>query len=283
MQAMDLQEYETAIKAYLSEIADSKPIPKDEEVVLAKRMREGDEEARNKMVESNLLFVVSVAKQYQGRGLPLDELISAGNLGLLKACDRFDERKGIKFISYAVWWIRQAILEAINAARTIRLPANRVDLLRQIFKASSTLQQEMNKFPDEDRIASELDISPSRVREVMLSSRNVYSLDQELCEDGNKLIDLLADENEDSPENSLFQTELEEDIQDVLETLNEKEAQVIRLYFGLNHERKALNLEQIASKLGLTRERIRQIKEISLQKLRHVTRSRKLEPYLMDE
>lgn len=253
---------------YLEDIAASTPLGAREEGTLAKRIRSGDDSARNALVEANLRFVVSIAKEYQNRGMALAELISAGNTGLITAAERFDEKRGYKFISYGVWWIRQAILQALMEQSTVRLPVNRRDLLAKILRARESLQSTGESVTVE-KLAESLELAPEKVEQALIDNQPVSSLDAPF-EDGDSrsMLDALSDEKERSPEDEVFSQALREDVDIVLRRLNTREAEVIRLYFGLSEE-PPLTLDQIGIRFKLTRERVRQIKEIALAKLRH--------------
>lgn len=269
-----------SLDKYLQEIGEVPLIDADEEVRLAKLVKQGDQEALNKLVQANLRFVVSVAKQYQNQGLSLGDLINEGNLGLIKAAKRFDETKGFKFISYAVWWIRQAILQALaEQSRIVRLPLNRVGALHKIGKVSSDLEQTYGREPSSEEIAHELDMSPNEVTDTLKISSRHLSLDAPFQEgEDNRLLDVLEDEVQAPPDEELFGEALQREVEKALSTLTDREAEVIRLYFGIGRE-KPMTLEQIGHKFGLTRERVRQIKEKAIRRLRHSSRSRALAPY----
>ncbi len=269
-----------SLDKYLQEIGEVSLINAEEEVRLAKLVKQGDQDALNKLVQANLRFVVSVAKQYQNQGLSLGDLINEGNLGLIKAAKRFDETKGFKFISYAVWWIRQAILQALaEQSRIVRLPLNRVGALHKIGKVSSDLEQNYGREPSAEEIAEELDMSPSEVTDTLKISSRHLSLDAPFQEgEDNRLLDVLEDEVQSPPDEELFDEALQKEIEKALTTLTDREAEVIRLYFGIGRE-KPMTLEQIGHKFGLTRERVRQIKEKAIRRLRHSSRSRALAPY----
>ncbi len=273
-------EVKDSLYRYLKDVASSKPLTAQEEVFLARRIKKGDLEARRKLVEANLRFVITVAREYQNQGVPLADLISAGNLGLITAAERFDETRGFKFISYAVWWIRQSILQTVaEHSRVVRLPLNRVDLLRRISRYVNNRQQETSGRPPEEEIAEELGISVKQVVDTLASGQRILSLDMTFGEDDeNSLLDIMTDENQESPDHLLMQNSLEDEIFAALDTLEEREREVIRLYFGLGGDAE-MTLEEIGIRFRLTRERIRQIKEKALRKLRHPTRVRKLMPY----
>jgi RNA polymerase primary sigma factor len=266
---------------YLREIGETPLLTADEEVALAKRIRAADHDALEKLTKANLRFVVSVAKQYQNQGLSLADLINEGNIGLIKAAKRFDETRGFKFISYAVWWIRQAILQALaEQSRIVRLPLNRVGTLHKIGKVSSSLEQEFGREPSPEEIASHLDLSEIEVSDTLKISNSHLSLDAPFStSEDNSLIDVLEDEYQPSPDEQLLGESLRVEIEKALETLTPREAEVINLYFGLNQE-KALTLEEIGARFNLTRERVRQIKEKAIRRLRHASRSKSLRAYL---
>jgi len=232
------------------------------------------------LVEANLRFVVSVAKEYQNRGVPLADLVSAGNMGLITAAERFDENKGFKFISYAVWWVRQAILQTLaEQSRTVRLPLNKVGLLYKISKASRAIRQERADEPEPEEIAQELEVSVDEVKETLLSGRSVRSLDASFQEeDEQSLLDVLPDDSQESPEMDVIRDCMRGQIEDALSGLVKREAEIIRLYFGLKGE-EPMTLDQIGARFRLTRERVRQIKEKALLRLRHPSRSERLRAY----
>jgi RNA polymerase primary sigma factor len=266
---------------YLREIGETPLINAAEEVELAKRIRKGDHKALEKLTKANLRFVVSVAKQYQNQGLSLADLINEGNIGLIKAAKRFDETRGFKFISYAVWWIRQAILQALaEQSRIVRLPLNRVGTLHKIGKVSSALQQDLGREPSPNEIAKKLSLTEGEVSDTLKISNSHLSLDAPFsASEDNSLIDILEDEMQPSPDESLLSESLRVEIYKALDTLTPREAEVINLYFGLSHE-KPLTLEEIGARFSLTRERVRQIKEKAIRRLRHASRSKALRAYL---
>jgi len=273
---------ERSLDWYLQEIGEVKLLSPEEEVELARRIKKGDQEALERLTKANLRFVVSVAKQYQNQGLPLCDLINEGNLGLIKAAKRFDETKGFKFISYAVWWIRQAILQALaEQSRIVRLPLNKVGELHRIGRTLSGLEQEFGREPSAGEIAAELDMSPNEVINALKVSGKHLSLGAPLNrdEDGNRLLDVLENHYQPPPDEALMEDSLKKEIKRVLSTLTEREAEVISLYFGINQER-SYTLEEIGERFGLTRERVRQIKEKAIKRLRHASRSRILRAYL---
>jgi RNA polymerase primary sigma factor len=234
-----------------------------------------------KLTKANLRFVVSVAKQYQNQGLSLGDLINEGNLGLIKAAKRFDETRGFKFISYAVWWIRQSILQALaEQSRVVRLPLNRVGALNKIGKAYSNLEQEFEREPSPEEIAEQLDMTAFEVTDTMKMSGRHLSMDAPFNQgEDNRLLDIIQNEMQPSPDNTLMKESLKKEVDRALETLSMREAEVVRLYFGLNREH-PLTLEEIGEKFSLTRERVRQIKEKALRRLRHTSRSKALRTYL---
>ncbi len=269
-----------SLGSYLGEIAHSKPLSAADEIALARKIKQGDERARNRLVEANLRFVVSVAKEYQNRGVPLADLISTGNMGLITAAERFDEAKGFKFISYAVWWIRQAILQTLaEQSRTVRLPLNKIGLLYKISKVSRLLQQERADDPNPEVIAKQLDVPVEEIKETMMSGRSVRSLDAKFREEEDQsLLDVLPDDRQESPETQVMRGCLRGQIDSALDGLVGREAEIIRLYFGLEGE-EPMTLDQIGARFALTRERVRQIKEKALHRLRHPSRCDQLRTY----
>jgi RNA polymerase primary sigma factor len=270
-----------SLEKYLQEIGREGLINFDEEVKLARRIREGDQVALDRLTKSNLRFVVSVAKQYQNQGLSLPDLINEGNLGLIKAAKRFDETRGFKFISYAVWWIRQSILQALaEQSRIVRLPLNQVGSLNKIRKAFSKLEQEFEREPSSEELSAILEIAPDKITDTMRVSGRHVSMDAPLVSgEDNSLLDVL--ENSDSPraDTLLMSESLQLEIERSLSTLTEREREIVKLFFGIgvNH---GLTLEEIGDKFDLTRERVRQIKEKAIRRLRHKSRSRLLKAYL---
>jgi RNA polymerase primary sigma factor len=273
---------EGSLDQYLREISQYPLITRDDEVSLAQRIRTGCEESLDKLVRSNLRFVVSVAKKYQNQGVSLSDLINEGNLGLIRAAHKFDETKGIKFISYAVWWIRQAILQALaEQSRIVRVPLNRAGTLHRIGKRSSALLQELGREPTVEEIAEGMDITQEEVAKTLSISQGHLSLDAPLSPgEDNKLLDYLPDTQNPGPDDETFEHALTESIEEVLSTLKEREARILRLYFGLDGQ-EPMTLEEIGGMLGITRERVRQIKEKALARLRHVSRAKALESFLM--
>ena len=273
---------ETAsLDKYLQEIGKVDLISADEEVELAQRIKDGDEIALEKLTKANLRFVVSVAKQYQNQGLSLPDLINEGNLGLIKAAKRFDETRGFKFISYAVWWIRQSILQALaEQSRIVRLPLNKIGSINKINKTYASLEQKYEREPSADEIANVLEISANDVRESQRNSGRHISMDAPLVdgEDSN-LYDVIMSGESPNPDDNLINDSLRTEIERSLTTLTEREADVIRLYFGLSSKH-AMTLEEIGEKFDLTRERVRQIKEKGIRRLKHTSRSKILKTYL---
>ena len=280
-QSLKYRDEDRSLDLYLREIGETPLINAAEEVRLARRIKQGDDKALENLTKANLRFVVSVAKQYQNQGLSLADLINEGNIGLIKAAKRFDETRGFKFISYAVWWIRQAILQALaEQSRIVRLPLNRVGTLHKIGKMSSRLEQYLGRVPSPNEIAKELELSEGEVSDTLKISNSHLSLDAPFStSEDNSLIDILEDEFQPSPDESLLSHSLRIEIEKALDSLTPREAEVINLYFGLNSE-KALTLEEIGARFSLTRERVRQIKEKAIRRLRHASRSRSLRAYL---
>ena len=273
---------ETAsLDKYLQDIGKEELITADEEVLLAQRIKAGDQWALEKLTKANLRFVVSVAKQYQNQGLSLPDLINEGNLGLIKAAQRFDETRGFKFISYAVWWIRQSILQALaEQSRIVRLPLNQVGSLNKIKKESSRLEQKFERPPSAEEIAEALEIPGYKIDAALKISTKYVSMDAPLTDDEDtKFIDLFIDEDSPVTDAGLMRESLAKEIQRSLATLSEKERDVINLYYGLgmNH---GLTLEEIGAKFNLTRECVRQIKEKAIRRLKHNSRSKLLKSYL---
>jgi RNA polymerase primary sigma factor len=272
---------EGSLDQYLRDISAFPLINREEEVRLAQMIRKNDQEALDKLVRSNLRFVVSVAKKYQNQGVSLSDLINEGNLGLIRAAHKFDETKGIKFISYAVWWIRQAILQALaEQSRIVRVPLNRAGTLHRIGKRANSLLQELGREATHAEIAEGMDITEEEVAKTMSISQTHLSLDAPLTPgEDNKLLDYLPDNMNPTPDEQTFEKALTESIEEALASLKEREAKILRLYFGLDGA-EPMTLEEIGSLLGITRERVRQIKEKALSRLRHVSRARALESYL---
>ena len=272
---------EGSLDQYLRDISVYPLITREEEARLAVLIREKDQEALDKLVRSNLRFVVSVAKKYQNQGVSLSDLINEGNLGLIRAAHKFDETKGIKFISYAVWWIRQAILQALaEQSRIVRVPLNRAGTLHRIGKRANTLLQELGREATHAEIAEGMELTEEEVAKTMAISQGHLSLDAPLTPgEDNRLLDYLADDVSLAPDEQTYEKALTEAIEESLSSLKEREAKILRLYFGLDAE-EPMTLEQIGALLGITRERVRQIKEKALARLRHVSRARALESFL---
>ncbi len=275
---------ETAsLDKYLQEIGRVDLITAEEEVELARRIKAGDRKALDRLTKANLRFVVSVSKQYQNQGLSLPDLINEGNLGLIKAAERFDESRGFKFISYAVWWIRQSILQALaEQARIVRLPLNKIGTINKINRAFSELEQQLERPPSADELAEFLDVSVNEVRTSLQNNSRHVSMDAPLMEgdeSSSSMYDLLPNDSLPGPENALVYESLQKEIERSLSTLTSREGDVVRLYFGLNG-RTTMTLEEIGERFDLTRERVRQIKEKAIRRLKHTSRSRMLKSYL---
>jgi RNA polymerase primary sigma factor len=273
---------ETAsLDKYLQEIGKVDLITADEEVELAQKIKAGDQKALEKLTKANLRFVVSVAKQYQNQGLTLPDLINEGNLGLIKAAQRFDETRGFKFISYAVWWIRQSILQALaEQSRIVRLPLNKIGSINKINKMYALLEQSNERAPSAEEIAKELDMTVNDVKESMKNSGRHLSMDAPLVEgEDSNLYDVLRSGESPNPDRELIHESLRTEIERALETLTPREADVVRLYFGLGDQH-PMTLEEIGETFDLTRERVRQIKEKAIRRLKHTSRSKILKTYL---
>ncbi|MBO6795310.1 MAG: RNA polymerase sigma factor RpoD/SigA [Balneolaceae bacterium] len=270
-----------SLDRYLHEIGKEKLITPDDEVRLAKEIQKGSQRALEDLTKANLRFVVSVAKQYQNQGLSLGDLINEGNLGLIKAAKRFDETRGFKFISYAVWWIRQSILQALaEQSRIVRLPLNRVGALNKIGKELSKLEQEYERLPSAHELAESLEMTVGEVADTLKISGRHLSMDAPFAQgEDNRLLDVLENEEIPNPDFELMGESLKVEIERALSKLTKREAEVIRLYFGIGREH-SLTLEEIGERFDLTRERVRQIKEKALRKLRHHNRSAALRVYL---
>jgi RNA polymerase primary sigma factor len=270
-----------SLDKYLQEIGKVSLLTAEDEIELAIKIKQGDPEALEKLTRSNLRFVVSVAKQYQNQGLSLGDLINEGNLGLIKAARRFDETRGFKFISYAVWWIRQSILQALaEQSRIVRLPLNRVGVLNRIGKAYRNLEQEFEREPSAEEIANELEMDVQDISETLQVSGKHLSFDAPFAQDEeSRLLDVLESEELPAPDTTLMSESLHAEIEKALSKLSEHEAEVIKLYFGLSNEQ-PMTLEEIGDRFNLTRERIRQIKEKAIRRLRNATRSKDLKKYL---
>jgi RNA polymerase primary sigma factor len=270
-----------SLDKYLQEIGKVDLLTAEEEIELAIKIKEGDKKALEKLTKANLRFVVSVAKQYQNQGLSLGDLINEGNLGLIKAGKRFDETRGFKFISYAVWWIRQSILQALaEQSRIVRLPLNRVGALSKIGRAYSNLEQEFEREPSADELADELDMDVKEVTDTLKISSKHVSVDAPFASgEENRLLDVMKNDEQPSPDNMLLSESLKTEIASALSSLPEREAEILRLYYGIETDH-AMTLEEIGEKFNLTRERVRQIKEKAIRRLRHASKSKHLRTYL---
>lgn len=273
---------ETAsLDKYLHDIGKVELITAEEEVELARKIKNGDQAALEKLAKANLRFVVSVAKQYQNQGLNLPDLINEGNLGLIKAAQRFDETRGFKFISYAVWWIRQSILQALaEQSRIVRLPLNKIGTINKINKAYAYLEQELEREPRADEIAKMLDITEAEVKDSLRNSSRHLSMDASLTQDeDNNMYDVLKSEDSPTPDKGLLYESLKTEVNRVIATLPPREADILKLYFGLDSKH-PMTLEEIGEKFDLTRERVRQIKEKALRRLKHTSKCKILKSYL---
>ena len=269
-----------SLDKYLQEIGHEELITVEEEVELAQRIRKGDRKALERLTKANLRFVVSVAKQYQNQGLSLPDLINEGNMGLIKAAEKFDEKRGFKFISYAVWWIRQSILQAIaEQSRIVRLPLNQVGSVNKINRILNKFEQENERRPSIDEIAEKTDLPEDKIEDAMKVPGKHISVDAPIVDgEENSLLDLLASTDTPTTDNELVLESLREEIAEALQTLNERERNVIEAFFGINQQE--MTLEEIGDKYGLTRERVRQIKEKAIRRLRHNTKNKMLKTYL---
>jgi RNA polymerase primary sigma factor len=269
-----INESNRSLSQYLEEIGKFEPLHPSREVELAQAIKKGNRLAMKELVEANLRFVVSVAKDYQGQGLPLTDLINEGNMGLMKAAGRFDETRGFKFISYAVWWIRQSILQALaEHSRIVRLPLNRVGTISKITKQAEKLEAEVERSPNEEEIGRNLEMTSDEVIDAMKISRRHHSLNAPFRDgDKNSLIDIIEDDGQIDPDEPLMAESLKDEIRQSLDTLKDRERQVIKMYFGIGRDY-ALTLNEIGEEFSLTRERVRQIKEKAIRRLRHRSRS----------
>lgn len=270
-----------SLDKYLQEIGRVDLLTADDEVELARKIKQGDHVALEKLTKANLRFVVSVAKQYQNQGLTLGDLINEGNLGLIKAAQRFDETRGFKFISYAVWWIRQSILQALaEQSRIVRLPLNRVGSLNRISKTFSALEQKYEREPSPDELAEVLDVTSEEISDTLKNAGRHLSMDAPFAQgEESSLLDVLENDSENTPDDKLISDSLRSEVKRALSTLTHRESEVISYYFGLDGEQ-PLTLEEIGDKFELTRERVRQIKEKAIRRLRHTSRSKSLKPFL---
>ncbi|MBN2682553.1 MAG: sigma-70 family RNA polymerase sigma factor [Bacteroidales bacterium] len=270
-----------SLDKYLHEIGKVELVTAEEEVELAKRIRSGDAQALNRLIKANLRFVVSVAKQYQNQGLSLPDLINEGNVGLIKAAQRFDETRGFKFISYAVWWIRQAILQSLaEQARIVRLPLNKIGTINRINRVFNKLEQEFEREPSTDEVADAMEMAPGDIKDALKSNSRHISMDAPLSEgEDSNMYEVLSSSESPLPDRSLLSESLRKEIERALSTLTPREADIVRLYFGLNNHPQH-TLEEIGEEFDLTRERVRQIKEKAIRRLKHTSRSRNLKSYL---
>ena len=270
-----------SLDKYLLEIGKIELITADEEVDLAKKIHQGDLSARDRLINANLRFVVSVSKQYQHQGLSLPDMINEGNLGLIKAAERFDETRGFKFISYAVWWIRQSILQALaEQARIVRLPLNRIVQINKLKRIITVLEQQYEREPTIFEISQALELKPSDVKKAITNSGRDISMDTPLSyEDGGNMYDVLLSEDASSPDKELLSDSLGKEIERALNTLPQREAEIIRLYYGLNGKH-SQTLEEISAEFNITRERIRQLKEKAINRLKHISKGRVLKTYM---
>ncbi|MFR9541937.1 MAG: RNA polymerase sigma factor RpoD/SigA [Rikenellaceae bacterium] len=269
-----------SLDKYLQEIGKEELITVEEEVELAQRIRKGDQDALEKLVKANLRFVVSVAKQYQNQGLSLPDLINEGNLGLVKAAEKFDETRGFKFISYAVWWIRQSILQALaEQSRIVRLPLNQVGSLNKINKAMARFEQEHERTPSSDELAKELELPREKVADTLRVAGRHVSVDAPFADgEDNSLLDVLVNSDSPNADRGLLNESLSTEVDRALETLTDRERDIIKYFFGIGSSE--MTLEEIGEKFDLTRERVRQIKEKAIRRLRHSSRSKLLKSYL---
>jgi len=270
----------SGLDVYLKDIQRYPLLSRAEEDALARRVREGDPVAREQLIRSNLRFVVSIAKKYAGNGVPLEDLINEGNLGLVRAAERFDPERGYKFISYAVWWIRQAILQSISEApRMVRLPMNRVGLAQRVSRSARKLEQDLARSPLPEEIAADLSVTEQEVREVLGFARGHVSLDEPMSSDSeDTYVEQISDEDGDSPDRDVFAQMLSRDLRRAMGTLTDRERTILSRYYGLDGD--PLTLEEIGRQLGYTRERIRQIKELAIEKLRNRPHAREMAEYL---
>ena len=279
-QSITKRDESKSLDKYLQEISRRDLITVDEEVELAQRIRQGDQAALNKLIEATLRVVVSVAKQYQNQGLSLPDLINEGNVGLIKAAEKFDETRGFKFISYAVWWIRQSILQAIaEQSRIVRLPLNQVGSVNKINRELNKFEQEHERRPSVDEIADRIDLPEDKIEEAMKANNRHVSMDAPFVDgEDNSLLDVLADNNMPMADKALVQESLRKEIDRAIELLNDREQKVVRAFFGIGSPE--MTLEEIGDKYNLTRERVRQIKEKAIRRLRHNTKNKLLKTYL---
>ncbi|MDA0745289.1 MAG: RNA polymerase sigma factor RpoD/SigA [bacterium] len=273
----------SALELYLKDISYNNLLTPQEEVSLTKRIRAGDRKSLEQMVESNLRFVITIAKEYQGRGLPLEDLIAEGNVGLVRAVTRYDETVGVKFTTYAVWWIRQGILSALaEKARMVRLPVNKIKHLCRLERVASNLKQELGREPSIDEIALGAEMQPKQAQDLLNASRWHVSLDMPLEEGPDTcLLEILEDKNQATPEAEVMEQSMADEVRAALDTLAPRDSLVLRLYFGIDGK-ESLTLEQIGNQLSLTKERVRQIRDKALAALKHPSRMRKIRAYLTE-
>lgn len=273
----------SALELYLKDIAYNDLLTHKQEIALTKRIRRGDRKSLETMIESNLRFVITISKEYQGRGLLLEDLIAEGNVGLVRAVERYDETVGVKFTTYAVWWIRQGILSALaEKARMVRLPVNKIKHLCRLERVASQLKQELNREPSVDEIAGRAEMKPKQVQDLLDASRWHISLDMPLEEDlDTSLLEMLEDKDAITPEAELMDRSLIDEVRAALDTLSPREAQVLRYYFGIEGQ-ESMTLEKIGKELSLTKERVRQIRDKALGALKHPSRMRKIRTYLTE-
>ena len=269
------------LSSYLDEIADTEPLSPEEEIRLSRLIKEGDKKALDKMLCSNLRFVVSIAKKYQNRGLPLEDLINIGNLGLIKAAHRYDESRGFKFISYAVWWIKQTILQALaEQSRTIRIPLTMVSIMNKYTRQMEHLEQQYEREPNFNELASDMEVNQDTLEKTLQLSTTPLSVDSPVREESDSFfLDIIEDEDAISPDSELMDDSLKFELHDVLNSLTERERIIIKMYYGLENYHR-MTLEEIGEEVNLTRERVRQIKEKGIRKLRHISRARLLQKFL---
>ena len=282
--AKALNRRRTALELYLKDIAYNTLLTPQQEFDLAVRIRSGDRKSLEKMVESNLRFVITIAKEYQGRGLPLEDLIAEGNVGLVRAATRYDETVGVKFTTYAVWWIRQGILSALaEKARMVRLPVNKIKHLCRLERIASGLKQELGREPNTEEVATVAEMQPKQVQDLLDASRWHVSLDSPLDEGPDtSLLEIIEDKEAESPERTVMRRAMVEEIRSALETLSPREAQILKMYFGINGD-DPMTLEQIGNQFSLTKERVRQIRDKALTALKHPSRMRRIKVYLGEE
>ncbi len=273
----------SALELYLKDIAYNDLLTPKEEIELAKRIRAGDRKSLEKMIESNLRFVITIAKEYQGRGLPLEDLIAEGNMGLVRAATRYDETVGVKFTTYAVWWIRQGILSALaEKARMVRLPVNKIKHLSKLERISADLKQSLGREPRIEEIATRAEMQPKQVQDLLDASRWHISLDMPIDDSPDtSLLEILGDKEQETPEEVMLEGSLASEVRTALDTLAPREARVLRLYFGINSG-ETMTLEQIGNILNLTKERVRQIRDKALSSLKYPSRMRKIRTFLTE-